>query len=101
MKVSYNYIRYLGETKYTKDIYKNGWYVKVSKTFLTNGKIYKLKEPRNSVSEPAFLDLIIFDDIGEYGISHHNENYDGRYTLYSGDVQFISNRDYNLMNLIQ
>lgn len=101
MKIEYNYIKYLGDTIYTKDVYRHGWYTKVSNTFLTKGKIYKLKEPRTSFLAPTFLDLIILDDIGEYGFSHNNENYDGRYTLYSGDVQFITNRDYNLMNLIQ
>lgn len=101
MSLSYNYIRYIGETIYTGSVCRNGWYTKVSNTFLTKGKIYKLKEPRTSFLAPTFMDLIIYDDIGEYGVSHQNENYDGRYTLYSDDIQLISNRDYNLMNLIQ
>lgn len=101
----YNWILYKGKTLYTKDASLNGWYTKISDTFLVSGKIYKLFKPIQIVNIPGttrvdvgLLDLQIVDEIIQIG--HDNPNYDGKYQLWSNNIEFIPNRDINLNELL-
>ena len=48
-RFKYQYIKYVGETIYTKDICKSAWYTKISETLLTKNTIYKLNKPISAI----------------------------------------------------
>ena len=113
--MQYHWVKYIGETIYTKDVYKYGWYTQVSDTFITHGKIYRLLKPveesfltqggpaRRGYSGTLYIEddillskPLIVNDYERYAW----DNYTGERLINEKDIEFIPNREVNLDRLI-